>query len=178
MAESSRTAVNRNAGAKTACRWTAVVAATAFATLLLLAPVLALMLHVRWRRYYRLLDLVQNPGGDGGHPPQKYPWSLAGPWSPARVMVLGTLGGIVVAIKRPSLATDAPFAYDPGSEQVVQAGHECSLPKCSASPEHPQDEAISACSSLDPKRLAPFRQCRKCRRKMYALTQASRPQWS
>ena len=135
----SQTAVSRNAGSHTQAA-SLVVAAAAFATLLFLAPVLALMPHATLAAVVIVYSIgLVNPADMMAIRrvrTMEFRWTLV---ACLGVMVLGTLNGIMVAIVLSLLglfvlANDPrvdPIGRKPGT-RVFRA----------RSPEHPEDETI------------------------------------
>ncbi|MBK7137291.1 MAG: SulP family inorganic anion transporter [Rhodocyclales bacterium] len=169
----SQTAVNRNAGAQTQAA-ALVVAATAFATLLFLAPVLALMPHATLAAVVIAYSIgLVNPAemvAIRRVRTMEFRWALV---ACLGVMVLGTLKGIVVAIML-SLAGLMYLAYDPRvSELRRKPGTNVFRPR---SPEHPQDEAIPGLLIARPEDRLYFGNAANVGAKMHALTQAAAPQ--
>lgn len=169
----SQTAVNRNAGAQTQAA-ALVVAATAFATLLFLAPVLALMPQATLAAVVIAYSIgLVNPAemvAIRRVRTMEFRWALV---ACLGVMVLGTLKGIVVAIVL-SLAGLMYLAYDPRvSELRRKPGTNVFRPR---SPEHPQDEAIPGLLIARPEDRLYFGNAANVGAKMHALTQAAAPQ--
>lgn len=169
----SQTAVNRNAGAQTQAA-ALVVAATAFATLLFLAPVLALMPHATLAAVVIAYSIgLVNPAemvAIRRVRTMEFRWALV---ACLGVMVLGTLKGIVVAIVL-SLAGLMYLAYDPRvSELRRKPGTNVFRPR---SPEHPQDEAIPGLLIARPEDRLYFGNAANVGAKLLALTRAAAPQ--
>lgn len=169
----SQTAVNRNAGAQTQAA-ALVVAATAFATLLFLAPVLALMPQATLAAVVIAYSIgLVNPAemvAIRRVRTMEFRWALV---ACLGVMVLGTLKGIVIAIVL-SLAGLMYLAYDPRvSELRRKPGTNVFRPR---SPEHPQDEAIPGLLIARPEDRLYFGNAANVGAKMHALTQAAAPQ--
>ena len=169
----SQTAVNRNAGAQTQAA-ALVVAATAFATLLFLAPVLALMPQATLAAVVIAYSIgLVNPAemvAIRRVRTMEFRWALV---ACLGVMVLGTLKGIVVAIVL-SLAGLMYLAYDPRvSELRRKPGTNVFRPR---SPEHPQDEAIPGLLIARPEDRLYFGNAANVGAKLLALTQAAAPQ--
>ena len=169
----SQTAVNRNAGAQTQAA-ALVVAATAFATLLFLAPVLALMPQATLAAVVIAYSIgLVNPAemvAIRRVRTMEFRWALV---ACLGVMMLGTLKGIVVAIVL-SLAGLMYLAYDPRvSELRRKPGTNVFRPR---SPEHPQDEAIPGLLIARPEDRLYFGNAANVGAKMHALTQAAAPQ--
>ncbi len=169
----SQTAVNRNAGAQTQAA-ALVVAATAFATLLFLAPVLALMPQATLAAVVIAYSIgLVNPAemvAIRRVRNMEFRWALV---ACLGVMMLGTLKGIVVAIVL-SLAGLMYLAYDPRvSELRRKPGTNVFRPR---SPEHPQDEAIPGLLIARPEDRLYFGNAANVGAKMHALTQAAAPQ--
>jgi high affinity sulfate transporter 1 len=135
----SQTAVSRNAGTQTQAA-SLVVAAVAFATLLFLAPVLALMPHATLAAVVIAYSIgLVNPSEMAGIRrvrTMEFRWAVV---ACLGVMVLGTLKGILVAIVL-SLLGLMYLAYDPRVDELRRKpGTNVFRPR---SPEHPEDEAI------------------------------------
>jgi MFS superfamily sulfate permease-like transporter len=135
----SQTAVNVKAGAQTQAA-SLVVAAAALATLLFLAPVLALMPHATLAAVVvaysiGLIDPAEMAAIRRVRAMEFY-WALA---ACVGVMVFGTLKGIVVAIVL-SLVVLAHMANNPRVSEVRRKPGTNVFRPCS--PEHPEDEAI------------------------------------
>lgn len=168
----SQTAVSRNAGTQTQAA-SLVVAAVAFATLLFLAPVLALMPHAT-------LAAVVIAYSIGLINPQEmlsirrirnmeFRWVL---FACLGVMVLGTLKGIVVAIVL-SLLGLMYLAYDPRVDELRRKpGTNVWRPR---SPEHPEDEEIPGLLIARPEDRLFFVNAANVSGKLQALTRAADP---
>lgn len=135
----SQTAVNRNAGAQTQAS-SLVVAAVAFATLLFLAPVLALMPHATLAAVVIAYSIgLVNPAELKAIRvvrTMEFRWALV---ACLGVMMLGTLKGIVVAIVL-SLASLMMLANNPRVDELRRKpGTNVFRAR---SDEHPEDEAI------------------------------------
>ncbi len=133
----SQTAVNRKAGAKTQAS-SLVVAAAAFATLLFLAPVIALMPHATLAAVVIAYSIgLVNPAEMAAIRrvrTMEFRWAL---FACLGVMVLGTLKGILVAIVL-SLVGLMWLANDPRVYEIRRKpGTNVFRPR---SPEHPEDE--------------------------------------
>jgi MFS superfamily sulfate permease-like transporter len=168
----SQTAVSRNAGTQTQAA-SLVVAAVAFATLLFLAPVLALMPHAT-------LAAVVIAYSIGLINPQEmmairrvrtmeFRWAVV---ACLGVMVLGTLKGIVVAIAL-SLLGLMYLAYDPRVDELRRKpGTNVFRPR---SPEHPEDEAIPGLLIARPEDRLYFGNAGNVSAKLQALAKAADP---
>ncbi len=169
----SQTAVNRNAGAQTQAA-ALVVAATAFATLLFLAPVLALMPHATLAAVVIAYSIgLVNPAemvAIRRVRTMEFRWALV---ACLGVMVLGTLKGIVVAIVL-SLAGLMYLAYDPRVYELRRKPGTNVFRPCS--PEHPQDEAIPGLLIARPEDRLYFGNAANVGAKLLALTRAAAPQ--
>jgi SulP family sulfate permease len=168
----SQTAVNRKAGAQTQAS-SLVVAATALATLLFLAPVLALMPHATLAavviaysiglvsfselKAIRVVRLME------------YRWALA---ACLGVMVLGTLKGILVAIVL-SLAGLMSLANNPRVDEVRRKRSTNVFRP--VSPEHPDDEAIPGLMIARPEGRIYFGNAARVLEKLHALSLAATP---
>jgi high affinity sulfate transporter 1 len=135
----SQTAVSRNAGSQTQAA-SLVVAAVAFATLLFLAPVLALMPHATLAAvviaYSIGLVSPKEMAAIRRVRTMEFRWALV---ACLGVMMLGTLKGILVAIVL-SLLGLMYLAYDPRVDEIRRKpGTNVFRPR---SPNHPDDEAI------------------------------------
>ena len=135
----SQTAVSRNAGSQTQAA-SLVVAAVAFATLLFLAPVLALMPHATLAAVVIAYSIgLVNPAEMAAIRrvrTMEFRWALV---ACLGVMMLGTLKGILVAIVL-SLLGLMYLAYDPRVDEIRRKpGTNVFRPR---SPDHPDDEAI------------------------------------
>ena len=168
----SQTAVSRNAGTQTQAA-SLVVAAVAFATLLFLAPVLALMPHAT-------LAAVVIAYSIGLISPQEmlairrvrtmeFRWALV---ACLGVIVLGTLKGIVVAIVL-SLLGLMYLAYDPRVDELRRKpGTNVWRPR---SPEHPEDEEIPGLLIARPADRMFFVNAANVSGKLQALAKAADP---
>lgn len=168
----SQTAVNRNAGAQTQAA-SLVVAAAAFATLLFLAPVLALMPNAT-------LAAVVIAYSIGLVSPEEmlairrvrtmeFRWALI---ACLGVMVLGTLKGILVAIVI-SLAGLMSLANNPRVEEIGRKrGTSVFRPR---SPEHPDDETFPGLLIARPEGRVYFGNAENVGAKLLALKAAASP---
>lgn len=168
----SQTAVNRNAGGQTQAS-SLVVAAAAFATLLFLAPVLALMPHAT-------LAAVVIAYSVGLVDPSEamairrvrtmeFHWALT---ACLGVMVLGTLKGIVAAIIL-SMAGLLRLSNDPLVDELGRKpGANVFRPRTSA---HPEDEIIPGLLIVRPVGRIYFGNAENVGRKLKALILASSP---
>ena len=169
----SQTAVSRNAGTQTQAA-SLVVAAVAFATLLFLAPVLALMPHATLAAVVIAYSIglispkemvairrVRN---------MEFRWAVV---ACLGVMVLGTLKGIVVAIVL-SLLGLMYLAYDPRVHELRRKpGTNVFRPR---SPEHPEDEEIPGLLIARPEDRLYFGNAANVSAKLLALAKAADPQ--
>src|SRR5512139_453550 len=168
----SQTAVNRNAGAQTQAA-SLVVAAVAFATLLFLAPVLALMPHATLAAVVIAYSIgLVNPAEIAAIRrvrTMEFRWAVV---ACLGVMVLGTLKGIVVAIVL-SLLGLMYLAYDPRVDELRRKpGTNVFRPH---SPEQPADEAIPGLLIVRPEDRLFFVNAANVSGKLQALTQAADP---
>jgi high affinity sulfate transporter 1 len=135
----SQTAVNRNAGAQTQAA-SLVVAAVAFATLLFLAPVLALMPHATLAAVVIAYSIgLVNPAemvAIRRVRTMEFRWALI---ACLGVMVLGTLKGILVAIVLSLVGLIWLTSDPPVHELARKPGTRVFRPR---SPEHPEDETF------------------------------------
>jgi MFS superfamily sulfate permease-like transporter len=169
----SQTAVNRKAGAQTQAS-SLVVAATALATLLFLAPVLGLMPHAT-------LAAVVIAYSIGLVSPvelkairrvrtMEFRWALA---ACLGVMVLGTLKGILAAIVL-SLAGLMSLANNPRVDELRRKrGTNVFRP---VSPEHPEDEAVPGLLIARPEGRVYFGNAERVLEKVHALALVAKPQ--
>jgi sulfate permease, SulP family len=169
----SQTAVSRNAGTQTQAA-SLVVAAVAFATLLFLAPVLALMPHATLAAVVIAYSIgLVNPAEMAAIRrvrTMEFRWALV---ACLGVMVLGTLKGIVVAIVL-SLLGLMYLAYDPRVYELRRKpGTNVFRPR---SPEHPEDEAIPGLLIVRPEDRLYFGNAANVSGKLLALTKAADPQ--
>ena len=168
----SQTAVNRNAGAQSQAS-SLVVAATALATLLFLAPVLALMPHATLAAVViaysiGLISLV-DLNAIRRVRMMEYRWALA---ACLGVMVLGTLKGILVAIVL-SLAGLMSLANNPRVDEVRRKrGTNVFRP---VSPEHPDDESIPGLLIARPEGRVYFGNAARVLEKLHTLSLAAAP---
>jgi high affinity sulfate transporter 1 len=168
----SQTAVNRKAGAQSQAS-SLVVAATALATLLFLAPVLALMPHAT-------LAAVVIAYSIGLVSPvelkairrvrmMEYRWALA---ACLGVMVLGTLKGILVAIVL-SLAGLMSLANNPRVDELRRKrGTNVFRP---VSPEQPEDEAVPGLLIARPEGRIYFGNAARVLERLHALVRDAPP---
>jgi len=169
----SQTAVNRNAGAHTQAA-SLVVAAVAFATLLFLAPVLALMPHATLAAVVIAYSIgLVNPAEMAAIRrvrTMEFRWALV---ACLGVMMLGTLKGIVVAIVL-SLLGLMYIAYDPRVDELRRKpGTHVFRPR---TPEHPEDEAIPGLLIARPEDRLYFGNAANVGAKLQALAKAAEPQ--
>ena len=169
----SQTAVNRNAGAQTQAA-SLVVAAAAFATLLFLAPVLALMPHATLAAVVIAYSIgLVNPAEMAAIRrvrTMEFRWALV---ACLGVMVLGTLKGIVVAIVV-SLAGLLWLTNDPRVDEIRRKpGTNIFRPR---SPEHPEDEMIPGLLIARPEGRLYFANAANVGGKLRALVETSSPQ--
>jgi len=168
----SQTAVSRNAGTQTQAA-SLVVAAVAFATLLFLAPVLALMPHATLAAVVIAYSIgLINPAemmAIRRVRTMEFRWALV---ACLGVMVLGTLKGIVLAIVLSLLALMV-IAYDPRVDELRRKpGTHVFRPR---SPEHPEDEAIPGLLIVRPEERIYFGNAANVSAKLQALAKASDP---
>jgi SulP family sulfate permease len=169
----SQTAVNRNAGAQTQAA-SLVVAAVAFATLLFLAPVLALMPHATLAAVVIAYSIgLVNPAEMADIRrvrTMEFRWAVI---ACLGVMVLGTLKGIVVAIVL-SMAELIRLANDPRVDAMVRKpGTNVFRPR---SPEHPEDETFPGLLIARPEGRLYFGNAANAGGKLRALASATSPQ--
>jgi MFS superfamily sulfate permease-like transporter len=168
----SQTAVNRNAGAHTQAA-SLVVAAVAFATLLFLAPVLALMPHATLAAVVIAysIGLVNPAEMTAIHRVRtmEFRWALV---ACLGVMMLGTLKGILVAIVL-SLLGLMYLAYDPRVDELRRKpGTQVFRPR---SQEHPEDEAIPGLLIVRPVDRLYFGNAANVSEKLLTLAKAANP---
>ena len=168
----SQTAVSLKAGAQTQAA-SLVVAAVAFATLLFLAPVLALMPHATLAAVVIAYSIgLVNPAEMAAIRRvrnMEFRWALV---ACLGVMVLGTLKGIVVAIVL-SLLGLMYLAYDPRVDELRRKpGTNVLRPR---SPEHPEDEAIPGLLIARPEDRLYFGNAANVAAKMQALAKDADP---
>lgn len=168
----SQTAVNRNAGAQTQTA-SLVVAAVAFATLLFLAPVLALMPHATLAAVVIAYSIgLVNPAemlAIRRVRTMEFRWAL---FACLGVMVLGTLKGIVVAIVL-SLVGLMWLANDPRVHEIGRKpGTNVFRPR---SPEHPEDETTPGLLIARPEGRIYFGNVGNAGGKLNALVKATSP---
>jgi len=168
----SQTAVNRNAGAHTQAA-SLVVAAAAFATLLFLAPVLALMPHATLAAVVIAYSIgLVNPAemmAIRRVRTMEFRWALV---ACLGVMMLGTLKGILVAIVL-SLLGLMYLAYDPRVDEIRRKpGTNVFRPR---SPEHPDDEAIPGLLIARPEDRLYFGNAANVSGKLQTLAKATDP---
>ncbi len=168
----SQTAVNRNAGAQTQAS-SLVVAAVALATLLFLAPVLALMPHATLAAVViaysiGLVDPTEMLAIRRVRT-MEFRWALI---ACLGVMVLGTLKGIVVAIML-SLAGLLRLSNDPRVDEIGRKpGTNVFRPR---TPLHPEDESIPGLLIARPVGRIYFGNVENVARKLKALISATSP---
>jgi high affinity sulfate transporter 1 len=168
----SQTAVSRNAGTQTQAA-SLVVAALAFATLLFLAPVLALMPHATLAAVVVAYSIgLVNPAEMAAIRrirTMEFRWALV---ACLGVMMLGTLKGIVVAVVLSLLALMV-IAYDPRVDELRRKpGTNVFRPR---SPEHPEDEAIPGLLIVRPADRLYFGNAANVVSKLQALGKAANP---
>jgi SulP family sulfate permease len=168
----SQTAVNRNAGAQTQAA-SLVVAAVAFATLLFLAPLIALMPHASLAAVVIAYSIgLVNPAemlAIRHVRTMEFRWAVV---ACLGVMVLGTLKGIVVAIVL-SLLGLMYLAYDPRVHELRRKpGTNIFRPR---SPEHPGDETIPGLLIARPEDRLYFGNAANVSGKLLALAKAANP---
>jgi high affinity sulfate transporter 1 len=168
----SQTAVNRNAGAHTQAA-SLVVAAVAFATLLFLAPVLALMPHATLAAVVIAYSIgLVDPAeiiAIRRVRTMEFRWAL---FACLGVIMLGTLKGIAVAIVL-SLLGLMYLAYDPRVDELRRKpGTNVFRPR---SPEHPEDEAIPGLLIARPQERIYFGNAANVGAKLQALAKAAEP---
>jgi SulP family sulfate permease len=169
----SQTAVSRNAGTQTQAA-SLVVAAVAFATLLFLAPVLALMPHATLAAVVIAYSIgLVDPAEMAAIRrvrTMEFRWAVV---ACLGVMVLGTLKGILVAIVL-SLLGLMYLAYDPRVDELRRKpGTNVFRPR---SPEHPEDEAIPGLLIARPEDRIYFGNAANVGGKLMALVEATAPQ--
>jgi high affinity sulfate transporter 1 len=169
----SQTAVSLKAGAHTQAA-SLVVAAVAFATLLFLAPVLALMPHATLAAVVIAYSIgLVDPAEMAAIRrvrTMEFRWAVV---ACLGVMVLGTLKGIVVAIVLSMLAL-MYLAYDPRVDELRRKpGTHVFRPR---SPEHPEDEAIPGLLIARPEERIYFGNAANVGAKLQALAKAADPQ--
>lgn len=169
----SQTAVSLKAGAQTQAT-SLVVAAVAFATLLFLAPVLALMPHATLAAVVIAYSIgLVDPAEMAAIRrvrTMEFRWAVV---ACLGVMTLGTLKGIVVAIVLSLLAL-MYLAYDPRVDELRRKpGTQVFRPR---SPEHPEDEAIPGLLIARPEERIYFGNAANVAAKLQALTKAADPQ--
>ena len=168
----SQTAVNRNAGAQTQAS-SLVVAAVAFATLLFLAPVLALMPHATLAAVViaysiGLIDPAEMLAIRQVRT-MEFRWALI---ACVGVMVLGTLKGIVLAIML-SLAALLRLSNDPRVDEIGRKpGTNVFRPR---TPLHPEDESIPGLLIARPVGRIYFGNVENVGKKLKTLIQATSP---
>jgi len=168
----SQTAVNRNAGAHTQAS-SLVVAAAAFATLLFLAPVLALMPHATLAAVVIAYSIgLVNPAEMAAIlrvRTMEFRWAVI---ACLGVMVLGTLKGILVAIVL-SLVGLMWLANDPRVYEIARKpGTNVFRPRL---PEHPEDEVIPGLLIARPEGRVYFGNADNVAGKLRALINATNP---
>jgi sulfate permease, SulP family len=169
----SQTAVARNAGARSQTA-SLVVAAVAFATLLFLAPVLALMPNATLAAVVIAYSIgLVNPAemmAIRRVRNMEFRWSVI---ACLGVMVLGTLQGILVAIVV-SLVGLMSLANDPRVDEIRRKrGTNVFRPR---SPEHPDDEEIPGLLIARPEGRLYFGNAANVAAKLLALKGDSTPQ--
>ena len=168
----SQTAVNRNAGAQTQAS-SLVVAAAAFATLLFLAPVLALMPHATLAAVViaysiGLVDPAEMMAIRRVRT-MEFRWALI---ACLGVMVLGTLNGIVAAIIL-SLAALLRLTSDPRVDELGRKpGTNVFRPRTAL---HPEDESIPGLLIARPAGRIYFGNAENVNKKLKALVNANHP---
>jgi high affinity sulfate transporter 1 len=168
----SQTAVSRNAGAQTQAA-SLVVAATAFATLLFLAPVLALMPHATLAAVVIAYSIgLVNPAEMTAIlrvRSMEFRWAIA---ACLGVMVLGTLKGIVMAIIL-SMGGLMHLANNPRVDELRRKpGTHVFRPR---SNEHPEDEAIPGLLIVRPEVRLYFGNVANVGDKLKVLTMQAQP---
>jgi MFS superfamily sulfate permease-like transporter len=168
----SQTAVNRNAGAQTQAS-SLVVAAVAFATLLFLAPVLALMPQATLAAVVIAYSIgLVDPAemlAIRQVRTMEFRWALI---ACVGVMVLGTLKGIVVAIML-SLAGLLRLSNDPRVDEIGRKpGTNVFRPR---TPLHPEDESIPGLLIARPVGRIYFGNVENVGRKLRTLIGATSP---
>jgi sulfate permease, SulP family len=169
----SQTAVARNAGAQTQAA-SLVVAAVAFATLLFLAPVLALMPNATLAAVVIAYSIgLVDPSemmAIRRVRTMEFRWAVA---ACLGVMVLGTLKGILVAVVL-SLLGLMRLANDPRvAELRRKPGTNVFRPR---SPEHPEDEATPGLLIVRPEARIYFGNVENVGAKLMAMAKAASPQ--
>jgi len=169
----SQTAVNRKAGARTQAS-SLVVAAAAFATLLFLAPVIALMPHATLAAVVIAYSIgLVSPAEMAAIRrvrTMEFRWAL---FACLGVMVLGTLKGILVAIVL-SLVGLMWLANDPRVHEIRRKpGTNVFRPR---SPEHPEDETLPGLLIARPEGRIYFVNVGNVGEKLNALVKANAPQ--
>jgi MFS superfamily sulfate permease-like transporter len=169
----SQTAVNRNAGARSQTS-SLVVAATAFGTLLFLAPVLALMPNATLAAVVIAYSIgLVNPAeilAIRRVRRMEFRWAIV---ACLGVIVLGTLKGILVAIVV-SLVSLMYLANDPRVDEIRRKrGTNVFRPR---SPEQPDDEAIPGLLIARPEGRVYFGNAANVSAKLLALKRALSPQ--
>lgn len=168
----SQTAVSLKAGAQTQAT-SLVVAAVAFATLLFLAPVLALMPHATLAAvviaYSIGLVSPTEMAAIRRVRTMEFRWAVV---ACLAVMTLGTLKGILVAIVL-SLLGLMYLAYDPRVDEIRRKpGTNVFRPR---SPEHPDDEAIPRLLIARPEDRLYFGNAANVSAKLQALARETDP---
>ncbi|MFZ0106112.1 MAG: SulP family inorganic anion transporter [Thiobacillus sp.] len=168
----SQTAVSRNAGSQTQAA-SLVVAAVAFATLLFLAPVLALMPHATLAAvviaYSIGLVSPQEMAAIRRVRTMEFRWALV---ACLGVMMLGTLKGILVAIVL-SLVGLMSLANNPRVDEIRRKpGSNIFRPRSAG---HPDDEAIPGLLIARPEGRIYFGNAENVAMKLTELLQASSP---
>jgi SulP family sulfate permease len=169
----SQTAVNRKAGSKTQAA-SLVVAAVAFATLLFLAPVLALMPHATLAAVVIAYSIgLVNPAEMAAIRrvrTMEFRWAVV---ACLGVMMLGTLKGILVAIVLSLVGlmvlANVPRVYEIRRKPGTNVFRPCS-------PEHPEDEAVPGLLIARPEGRVFFANASNIGSKLNALVQAASPQ--
>jgi SulP family sulfate permease len=168
----SQTAVNRNAGAQTQAA-SLVVAAAAFATLLFLAPVLALMPHATLAAVVIAYSIgLVNPAEMAAIRrvrTMEFRWALI---ACLGVMVLGTLKGILVAIVLSLLSLIWLTSDPPVHELARKPGTRVFRPR---SPEHPEDETFPGLLIVRPEGRIYFANVGNVGSRLNALVKAGSP---
>jgi high affinity sulfate transporter 1 len=168
----SQTAVNLKAGAQSQAS-SLVVAAAAFATLLFLAPVIALMPHATLAAVVVAYSIgLINPAEMAAIRKvrtMEFHWALA---ACLGVMVLGTLKGILVAIVL-SLVALTSMANNPRVDEIRRKpGTNVFRPR---SKEHPEDEAIPGLLIVRPEGRIYFGNAANVAAKITALAHEAAP---
>jgi MFS superfamily sulfate permease-like transporter len=168
----SQTAVSRNAGSQTQAA-SLVVAAVAFATLLFLAPVLALMPHATLAAvviaYSIGLVSPKEMAAIRRVRTMEFRWALV---ACLGVMMLGTLKGILVAIVL-SLVGLMSLANNPRVDEIRRKpGSNIFRPRSAG---HPDDEAIPGLLIARPEGRIYFGNAENVAMKLTELLQASSP---